>query len=217
VTAALELIVPVLAAVVSGGCAAYVAVQKNAVPGARAYSLVMLSQCWWSLGYVEELLAPDLSSKIFWDDVQLPPSYLIAFALLVFVYRYTGSSTHNLRRWFPALALLPVLACGWVFTDGLHHRARASAHIAQDPPFGALLYDFSTVEILSFLEMYAVGLYAVLRLFQNAAKQAQLHRRQAAFVSAGVLLALFGGVPSLLGYRCSVSATLHPFGLRSAD
>ena len=75
-SAAIELVVPVLAAIVSGGCAAYVGVQKHAVPGARAYSLVMISQCWWSLGYVEELLARDLPSKVFWDDVQLPPPCL---------------------------------------------------------------------------------------------------------------------------------------------
>jgi two-component system cell cycle sensor histidine kinase/response regulator CckA len=201
VNAAIQLVVPVLAAVVCGGCAAYVGVQKHAVPGARAYSLVMLSECWWSLGYVEELLAPDVQSKVFWDDVQLPPSYLVVFALIVFVYQYTGSSTRALRRWLLLLAVPPVLACVWVFTDHWNGLARASAHIVPDPPFGALLYDFSTIELLSFAEVYGIGLYAVYRLFRNASKQAELHRRQALLVSAGILLGLCGGLPSLLGYR----------------
>jgi PAS domain S-box-containing protein len=193
--------VPVLAAVVSGGCSAYVGVQKNAVPGARAYALVMFSQCWWSLGYVEELLAPTVASKVFWDDVQLPPSYLAVFALLTFVYQYTGSSTRALRRWLVPLAIPPTLACSWVFSDSVHHLARGSAHIVSDPPFGALLYDFSLIEWLSFIEVYAVGLYAAFRLLRNAAKQAELHRRQALLVSVGVFLGLLGALPGFLGYR----------------
>ncbi|HWZ89342.1 MAG TPA: ATP-binding protein, partial [Polyangiaceae bacterium] len=54
---------------------------------------------------------------------------------------------------------------------------------------------------LSFLELYAVGLYATFRLFRSAAKLADLHRRQTLLVSAGVLLTMLGGLPSLLGYR----------------
>ena len=207
VNAAIQLVVPVLAAVVSGGCAAYVGVQK--APGARAYSLVMLSQCWWSLGYAEELLAPDLRGKIFWDDVQLPPSYLVVFALLVFVYQYTGSPTRSLRRWLTVLAVLPALACVWVFSDPFHGLARATAHIVPDPPFGALLYDFSTIEWLSFAEVYAIGLYASYRLLRNAAKLADLHRRQAILVSSGVLLGMAGALPGLLGYQ--------PFGQRDSS
>ncbi|HEX3773645.1 MAG TPA: histidine kinase N-terminal 7TM domain-containing protein [Polyangiaceae bacterium] len=200
-SAPVELVVPVLAAIVSGGCAAYVGVQKYAVPGARAYSLVMIAQCWWSLGYVEELLAHDLPSKVFWDDVQLPPPYIVTFALLYFAYQYAGASTRGLRRAMPWLAILPIATCLFVFSDGLHHLARASAHIAEDPPFGALLYDFSPIELLSFAEVYAVGFYAAYRLLRNAHKQAELHRRQAILVSAGTLLGLLGGLPSLLGYR----------------
>ena len=200
-SSAIQLVVPVLAAIVSGGCAAYVGVQKTAVPGARAYSLVMVSQCWWSLGYVEELLARDVASKVFWDDVQLPPPYLATLALLYFTYEYTGESTRQLRRWLLALTVLPVLACAWVFSDGIHHLARASAYIAPDPPFGALLYDFSPIEAASYVEVYVVGFYASYRLIRNAAKQAELHRRQAVTIAAGVVLGLLGAVPGFLGYR----------------
>jgi PAS domain S-box-containing protein len=201
VGATIQLVIPVLAAVISGGCAAYVGVQKHAAPGARAYSLVMFSQCWWSLGYVEELLAPDLASKIFWDNVQLPPVFLIVLSLLGFVYRYTGLPARHLRRVLAGLSVLPVLACAWVLSDGIHHRARASAHIVPDPPFGALIYDFSNIELASFLEVYAVGLYAAFLLLRKASSQAELHRKQAVLVSAGVLLGLFGELPGFFGYR----------------
>ncbi len=201
VNATLQLVVPVLAAVVTGGCGAYIGLHKRLAPGARACCVMMLSQTWWSLGYVGELLAPDLRGKVFWDDVQLPPPFFVALGLLFFSYEYTGRSTRALWHWLWAFALLPAATCAWVFTDPLHGLARASAHIASDPPFGALLYDFSGVELLAFIEVYAVSMYASYRLLSHSAMQSEPHRRQAILVSGGVLLDLFASLPGLLGYR----------------
>src|SRR4051794_964896 len=196
-----QLVVPMVAAVVTGGCAAYVARQKHSAPGARAYAAVMLGQSVWSLGYVAELLAPSVRGKVFWDDVQLPPPYLMALSMLLFAFQYSGRPTRALRRWFWALAILPMASCLWVFSDPLHGLARASAHIEPDPPFGALLYDFSTVELLSFVEVYLISGYATYCVLKSAAKQAQLHRRQALLVSAGIILDMFASLPGILGYR----------------
>ena len=193
--------VPLVAATVTGGCAAYIALQKHSAPGARPYVLVLLSQASWSLAYVGELLAPDVRGKVFWDDVQLPPPYFVALGLLYFAHEYTDRSTRALDRWLWALALLPLAACAWVFSDGLHGLARASAHIVPDPPFGALLYDFSVVELLSFVEVIALSGYAAYCVLKSAASQAKVHRQQALLVGGGILLEIFANLPGLLGYR----------------
>lgn len=197
----IELLVPGVAAVITGGCAAYVGLQKQAAPGARACALMLLSQAFWSVGYVAELLAKSLEGKVFWDNVQLPPPYVAALALLFFAFEYTGRATRTLHRRLVALSILPVASCAWVFSDGLHHRARATAHLVADPPFGALLYDFSAVEWLSFLEVYAVSGYACYWLLKVAAQQAPVHRKQAWLVAGSLLLGLLGNVPGLLGSR----------------
>ena len=199
--ATIQVVVPVLAAVVTGGCAAYVGLQKHSAPGARAYVAVLLSQAVWAIGYVAELLAPDLRGKVFWDDVQLPPPYSVALGMLFFAYEYTGRPTRGLWRWLWAFLILPVAACLWVFSDPFHGLARASAHIEADPPFGSLLYDFSGIELLSFVEVYALSLFASYCILKNAATQAALYRRQALLVAGGILLDLFAGVPAILGYR----------------
>ncbi len=211
VNAAIQLVVPMLAALVTGGCAAYVGSQKHSAPGARAYALVMFSQACWALGYVAELLAPDVPHKVFWDDVQLPPPYLVAIGLIFFAYGYTGRSTRVLWRRLWLLALLPALACLWVFSDPLHGLARATAHIVPDPPYGALLYDFSIVETLSFVEVFALSGWASYLVLRNATAQARLHRWQAILVSGGILLDMLGGLPSLLGYRWLGQRDSSPF------
>jgi len=209
--AAIQLLVPVLAAVVTGGCAAYVALQQHSAPGARPYAVVLASQTVWSLGYVAELLSPDVRRKIFWDDMQLPPPYVMALGLLLFAFEYTGRGTRGLQRWLWALAVLPALTCLWVFTDPIHGLARTSAHIEAEPPFGVLLYDFTGIELLSFVEVYLISGYAAYRLLSNAAKQAEVHRRQALLVGGGVLLNLFASVPGLLGYRWLGQRDSSPF------
>jgi two-component system cell cycle sensor histidine kinase/response regulator CckA len=211
VNAAIVLVVPALAAVVTGGCAAYVGLQKHAAPGARAYVVVMLAQAAWSLGYVAELLAPDVRGKVFWDDVQLPPPYLVALGLLFFAHAYTGRSTRVLWRWLWALAFLPAAAVAWVFSDPLHGLARASAHIVPDPPYGTLLYDFSGIELLSFIEVFTVSGYAAYILLRDVPKHAPIHRRQAMLVSGGILLDMFASIPGLLGYRWLGQRDSAPF------
>jgi PAS domain S-box-containing protein len=171
----------------------------------------MVSQSVWSLGYVAELLAPSVRGKVFWDDVQLPPPYVMALSLLLFAWEYSGRPTRALRRWFWTLCMLPIAACVWVFSDPLHGLARASAHIEADPPFGVLLYDFSGIELISFVEVYLIAGYATYCVLKNAAKQAAVHRRQALLVSGGVILDLFASLPGLLGYRWLGQRDSGPF------
>ncbi|HEY0467812.1 MAG TPA: histidine kinase N-terminal 7TM domain-containing protein, partial [Polyangiaceae bacterium] len=170
-----------------------------------------MSQTVWALGYVAELLAPDVRSKVFWDDLQLPPPYLMALGMLFFAFEYSGRATRALRRWFWALIALPVMACLWVFSDPIHGLARASAHIEPDPPYGALLYDFSGVELLSFIEVYLVGGYAAYLILKDATEQRWLHRRQTLLVGGALVLNLLAGLPGLLGYRWLGQRDSAPF------
>jgi PAS domain S-box-containing protein len=209
--AAIQVVVPILAAGVTGWCAAYVARHQQSAPGARAYALVLLSQTSWSLCYVAELLAKSVSAKVFWDDLQLPPPYLMAFGMLFFALEYSGRSTRALERWLWLLLALPIASCLWVFTDPLHSLARASARIEADPPFGALIYEFSTVELLSFFEVYVVGAYAAHIILKRTDRQNEVHRRQALLVGGGIVLNLLAGVPALLSYRWLGQRDSSPF------
>jgi len=172
---------------------------------------VLLSQTLWSLGYVAELLASGMREKVFWDDVQLPPPYLMALGMLVFAFEYSGRPTRELQRWFGALSALPIAACVWVFSDPWHGLARATAHVEPDPPFGALLYEFSTVELLSFIEVYCIAGYAAYCILRGGSKSARLQRRQALLVGGGLVLNLLAGVPGLLGYRWLGQRDFSPF------
>ena len=54
---------PLLSASLTGACAISIGVRQQRAPGARAYGVVLLAQTCWSLGYVAELMAPDLRAS----------------------------------------------------------------------------------------------------------------------------------------------------------
>jgi PAS domain S-box-containing protein len=210
VGAVLQLGIPLLSAVLTGVCAGYVGLIYRA-PGSRAFAVILFAQSWWSLGYVGELLAPDLEAKLMWDDLQLPPVFIMGAALLLFALDFTHHRPKSPRRMMTLLGILPTLACLWVFTDPFHGFARASAEIAPDPPFGELAYDYTLPEMLAYVEIYGIGAYAVMKLIDHARSQAPLFRRQTFLAASSALFVLVALLPSLFGVKVFYQRDSSPF------
>ena len=191
----------VVSAVVATATGVYVGRRRRLAHGAAVYQLILFAQAVWAAGAVGELTSTTLSAKIFWDDVQLAPLYVVVFGLVAFALQYTGRRFPGGRLTFGLLAALPTLACVWVFTDPLHHLARTSAHIVDEPPFGALLYDFSTIENLSWFECYALLIVAGVLMVRYSLLQHSYFRAQVAAVTIGAVFPMIGGVFTLSGIR----------------
>ena len=61
--------------------------RHRAVSGATSWTAVALSQALWILGYIFEIISPNLEDRVFWDDVQfigmfVAPTAFLAFALV---------------------------------------------------------------------------------------------------------------------------------------
>jgi PAS domain S-box-containing protein len=210
VGAVVQLGIPLLSAVLTGVCAGYVGLLYRA-PGSRAFAVILFAQSWWSLGYVGELLAPDLEAKLMWDDLQLPPVFIMGAALLLFAFDFTHHRPRSARRVMVLLGILPALACLWVFTDPFHGLARASAEIVPDPPFGELAYDYTLPEMLAYVELFGVGAYVVMRLVEHARGQARLYRRQTFLAACSALFVLVALLPSLFGIKVFYQRDSSPF------
>jgi PAS domain S-box-containing protein len=210
VRAVLELGVPLLSAVLTGVCAGYVGLLRRA-PGARAFAVILFAQSWWSLGYVGELLSPELEAKLMWDDLQLPPVFVMNAALLLFTFDFTRQRPKSLRKIMVLLGVLPAFACLWVFTDPFHGLARAGASVAPDPPFGELVYDYSLPEMLAYIQVYGVGAYVVARLVEHARSQALPYRQQTFLAACSALTLLVSLLPSLFGVAVFYQRDSSPF------
>lgn len=128
------------------GLAVTVHARRHQAPGAVGYAFLLWAQAAWLVGYVGELLAPDLARKQLWDDVTWIPCMVTGAAILHFAGSYSGR-----RRLASVLALGYALAAApatlWIVTERLHPGLRSSARVLDAPPFGALVYDFTAADL----------------------------------------------------------------------
>jgi signal transduction histidine kinase/ActR/RegA family two-component response regulator len=216
VQAALLTTVPLLSASLTGACAISIGVRQQRAPGARAYGVVLLAQTCWSLGYVAELMAPDLRAKLFWDGLQLGPVFVITLGLLLFAFDYAGRRPPRLFALFWSLSVLPALACLWVFSDPIHGLARASARVLPAPPFGALTYEYTPIEWAAYAESCLIGGYVVVRLLAYARSLRGLPRRQALVFALATLCLLLSGLFGLLDLQFLGQRDVTPLGFGAA-
>jgi PAS domain-containing protein len=113
----------VLALLISVALSAVIAVlcwQRRRLTGAWALMLVMTAVAAWSLGYIFEILAPELSAKLFWTDVQYLSITTIPVLCLVFALQYAGREQWVTRRSVALLLVIPAVTLLLAWTNGRH-------------------------------------------------------------------------------------------------
>ena len=166
-------------------------------PAARSFAAFLGFETLWTLGYMAELASPSLGAKVFWDNVQFVPWMLIMPATLLFAWEYVQYRPRRRRLVLSLYMALPIVTTLWVLTDFIHGRARSSAHIEAAPPFGALVYDFTSLELVLFAQSYLSILYVVVVLLRSALRESGPLRWQALLVVLGLIVPTVGGTLSL--------------------
>ncbi|UJR85485.1 ATP-binding protein [Sandaracinus amylolyticus] len=166
---------------------------RRHTPGAGAYAAALIAQLVWLVGYAGELLAPGLDHKLLWDDLSWLPTTFVGGAALRFATERTAR-----RRAGDALLLaysvVVAPAALWIATERWHGALRDGAYVADAPPFGALFYPFTEIDVLvSLAVLLAVVAAAGLVLFD-----AWGHRGRYRIVSALLGLGIAG--PMVFGY-----------------
>jgi signal transduction histidine kinase/ActR/RegA family two-component response regulator len=195
-------------------CCALVVRRRRAQPGAMAFAGLLLAETVYSAGYVGELAAGDLESKVFWDNLQLLAMIAILPGLLSFVWDYAERGPARRGLFWAWYMLCPLLTVLWVLGDPLGS-ARASARIEHAPPFGTLLYDFTVLEWLLTGQVVATVGYAVAVLSRMVVGLHRALRSQVILIIFGVAAPTLASMLGLLGLRFLGQRDIAPafFGL----
>lgn len=200
----------IASALLSGGIALY-AWRQRAVNGAAAFTGLALAQALWTTGFIFELLSPSLAGKIFWDDLQFIPSFILPLAFLAFAWQYTGRPLAQSRRVL-ALLMIPFIPI-WllIFTDPLHRLIRPGANLIPGQPFDALIYDFTPPVIAATLYGYTLILYSVFILLNRFIAPGPLYRRQIGVILIGFLIPITGIALTVAGVTFTFHRDTSPF------
>jgi PAS domain S-box-containing protein len=169
----------VLLLIISAGLGFFLAFyifRYRKAPGSQALSILILGASIWSLGYAFEILAPSLTTKLFWEKVEFFGIVIIPLAWFTFVAQYLGYP-----RWMKRildhkilLAIIPVVTLVLVWTNGFHNliwqvveMERVGPLVILDfvrgPWFWVLMVYSYTLLLLGSI-MLVIGVFGIVRL-----------------------------------------------------
>lgn len=180
-----------------------VATYRSKSPAAQPFLIWTLAVGAGIIGYLFELRAADLSTKVFWDNTQWLPYPVMIWSVVSFTFRYSGEHARSPRigPLAGATTALGVCLVLWAANTGL----RESAHIEFDNGVPALIYDFTLYDLLAVLLVYFwIGL-ALVRLWRMQ-RGLRGQRAQTFLLMVGVAAPYFAGILAftpirLLGQR----------------
>ncbi|HVY38810.1 MAG TPA: histidine kinase N-terminal 7TM domain-containing protein [Polyangia bacterium] len=165
--------------------------RRATASAATPFAAMALAQAAWNAGHLAELASAGLAAKVAWDCFETLPAVATGFFMLLFAARYTG---RRVPRWLlavigVALAVPTLVIVAAPATAGGALRASATL----EPPYGALVYDFTSWDVAYLAALLAVALAAVGLLVGLLLQQRAPFRAQTAGVAFAIAFPLFFG------------------------
>lgn len=210
--AELLFLAPYLAALLVLAAIFLFAVRNRYVLGAKAFAVLVGGELLMTLGFILELVSPDIGVKTWWDTVQwLVSAFLVTLPFLVFAVEYTGTRPGSFL-WGISLTLLGIFST-ILLTDHIHHLFYQNPRLIQEGPFLALTYEVTYV-IFTYLLFYQYGanLYGVVLLIRRALQPATAFPGQYLIIAAGFLVPLLFSLLTWVGIQFGAHRDLTSIG-----
>ena len=183
--------------------------RRNA-KGARTFVWYITAQSIWILGFVIELVMPDLYGKVFWDGIQWLAVIAVTIIFPIFVVQFTDYQLSKPRQAFFISLIVPVVFTLALMTDGYHHLVYPNPHLTVEVPFSELLYDFTWVVIGFALYSYLIMFLGLGLLISRIFRLHGLYRAQTAIITIGVSIPILGTILSLFNIPIGPQRDIAP-------
>ena len=166
-------------------------------PGATAFALYSLGLFLWILGFIFEMLSPDLKNKLLWDSFQWIAALIILLFLPVFVTQYTEFRFRNPHLWLWLSLIVPVVFAILLATNGQHHLIYGGVTLNETIPYGELEYRITPAIYAFAAYCYGIAIWGLLLLIRRYFHTHSLYRTQVALITVGLLIPIVGTAFSL--------------------
>ncbi len=187
-------VLPLFIAAVTSLALAFHAWRRRTIPGAMAFIGLTLAVAIWSLGYILEIISPELSQKIFWAKVEYLGIVTVPLAWLTFALAYTGREHWLTRRNLALLAVIPAITLLLVWTNQAHGLVWAEVGLASSGPFPSLAVSYGPWFWLHLAYSYVLLLWGTLLLLRMVFNFPDLYRWQAVILVFGCLAPWLGNL-----------------------
>lgn len=187
--------------------------RHRSIRGARTYSWFVGGQSIAVIGFLFELVSPNIATKIMWDKFQwLAEFYLIILPFLFFVVEFTDQKINRPRLIIGGLASILLSFTILLLTDDLHHLFYPDPQLTSDSPFPNLIYTFTPlIYLYSLVYIYGINLFGLGLIIRRALEPHNAQRFQYWTIAFGFLIPLLSTVFSLLNIRIAPQRDITPF------
>ena len=183
------------------------------VRGAKTYSWFVGGQTLTILGFIFELISPNIQTKILWDKFQwITDTFLVIIPFLIFSIQF---SEHKLRHprltraFWTSLAILFTLI---LLTDSIHHLIYSDPHLSTDQPFPDLVYSYTYVFYgYSLLFAFGANLWGIGLLIKRAIQPDNPYRFQFWTVALGFLIPILLSIFTIADIKITPQRDISPF------
>ncbi|MCY6484123.1 diguanylate cyclase [Clostridium aestuarii] len=164
--------------------------KRRIVPGATALFVMSLIMGLWSLGYIFELLSPNLSEKIFWDNIQMLGGAL-GSSCFAFALQYTKQELYLKRKIWILLVIEPVIMWSLAVLN-LTGLFRDNAYLYTEGTLTVLIYDVGIASWIDFIYGYVMYILFIILLIKFFISSHTLFRKQLATIISGLTITAGG-------------------------
>jgi len=187
--------------------------QHRFVRGARVYSWFVGGQTLTILGFIFELISPNIQTKVLWDKFQwVTGTFLVIIPFLIFSIQFSEHKLLHPRLTRAFWISLPILFTVVLLTDNIHHLVYPDPHLSTDQPFPYLVYSYTyVVYVYSLLFVYGANFWGIGLLIRRAVQPYNSYRSQFWTVALGFLIPIILSIFAIANIKIAPQRDISPF------
>ncbi|WP_084145903.1 histidine kinase N-terminal 7TM domain-containing protein [Anaerovorax odorimutans] len=185
--------------------------RKNA-KGAMGFMLSMITLTLWSCTNALEMSAVDLTTKLFWSNMQYFAYCYSPVTLLALCMEFTGYDRWIKNKKILFIAVVPTIIIFLVWTNGLHGLMRYDIHMDYSGLFPTMGKKYGYAFYVHAIYSHVLNLLAWVLLIKAVFLNNTVYRKQAAALFWGLSLIIVPNMMYILGFGLSFDLTPVFFG-----
>ena len=204
-------LIPYLASLLVSISVLIYALTRRQARGALAFLWYVIGQALCLTGFILELVARDISTKIFWDGFQWIAGFFILVSLPVFIVQYTEYKIKYPRLLFGLSFIVPIVFSIILFSDESLHWVYKNPYLITSSFFPELAYEFTPVVYGYAFYAYLISIWGLYVLIQRIIQPHSLYRTQAILILLGFAIPIIGTMLTLFDIHITPQRDANPF------
>jgi PAS domain S-box-containing protein len=175
-------------------------------PGAGSLIIAIIALMIWSMGYILEIVSPQLGAKIVWAKIEYLGFASLPLAIFTFAMIFSRRGEWLTRNRMMLLSVIPITTVVMALTNDWHQLIWTSIRMPEDSVIGFVVVDHSHWFYVHTAYSYTLVFFSTVFFALVAWKDRGLYRTQALIMLTGMLMPWVANITYLFLWKAFPSA-----------